>query len=168
MKQCLYNNTFIIHTFQFEVVSSLIQANYGCHTLETGKRKHAWREEHSQRHSKQLQRQCNLQQVALDNTEACLCSCMGLISTVYFAPITFHFTFQQQVWLKKNNENFTVTSMTNDIILESYLRQGNYITRTRARETWLKQHNKHQEVIWGNICFIMRVMTICTQVITIN
>lgn len=47
MKQCLYNNTFIIHMFHFEVASSLIWANYGCNTLETGWRKHAWREERS-------------------------------------------------------------------------------------------------------------------------
>lgn len=73
MKQRLYNTTFIIHMFHVQVASSLIQANYGCNTLESGWWKHDWREERSRKdRQKSLQRQCNLQQAALDNREACL------------------------------------------------------------------------------------------------
>lgn len=77
MKQCLYNNTFIIHMFYFQVASSLIQANYGCNTQQSGWKKHDWRAQTlSQRYAKQPLKGCDLQRVVLDNTEVCLQSCM--------------------------------------------------------------------------------------------
>lgn len=95
----------IIHMFHSEVAPSLIQANYGRNTLESGQQKHIGERNHSQRHSKNNPlRQHHPQQAALDNT--------GLFVHVCVSHILFTFTSNFLLNIEHFNLQYAPTSLT--------------------------------------------------------